>query len=232
MEKPLIILGTGGSAYDVLDIVEAINRAAPGTWHVAGFLDDARPVGSRHLDLPILGRLSDALRFAEGHLFINVIGSDTSFRRRPQIIAGTGLPDHRFAKLIHPQASVSSRATLGRGVYAGPGVSVGGAVAIGDHVSLSPGVVVGHDTTIDDYATLAPGAIVSGLCHIGRSSYIGAGAAVRQRVHVGEEALLGMAAVVLQDVAPRTTVVGNPARVLDRQEDGPAARAQLAEVAR
>ena len=29
MPRPLIILGTGGNAYDVLDIVESINASAP-----------------------------------------------------------------------------------------------------------------------------------------------------------------------------------------------------------
>ena len=44
MTRPLVILGTGGSAYDLLDIVEAINAIQP-TWEPIGFLDDARPAG-------------------------------------------------------------------------------------------------------------------------------------------------------------------------------------------
>ena len=43
MTRPLVILGTGGSAYDLLDIVEAINAVQP-TWEPIGFLDDA-PTG-------------------------------------------------------------------------------------------------------------------------------------------------------------------------------------------
>ena len=222
MVQRLIILGTGGSAYDVLDIVEAINRVAP-RWDVVGFLDDARPAGSRHLDLPVLGRLADAPGLGDEHLFINAIGSDTSFRRRPEIIAGTGLPVERFATLVHPAASISSRATLGRGVYICPGVCISGAVTIANHVSLSPGVIVGHDSVVEDYATLAPAAVVSGFCRIGRCAYIGAASALRQRVRVGEQALVGIGAVVLNDVPHGTTVVGNPARELDRDKAGRAA---------
>src|SRR5690348_13194568 len=108
MLQRLIILGTGGNAYDVLDVVEAINRLAP-TWEVAGFLDDARDAGSRHLNLPVMGALSDARNFAADHRFINAIGSDTSFRRRPEIVVSMGLAIDRFATLVHPGASVSSR---------------------------------------------------------------------------------------------------------------------------
>src|SRR5687767_13530415 len=115
MARPLIILGTGGNAYDVLDIVEAIN-AAGRAWDVKGFLDDARPVGSEFLGLPVLGRLADAGRFAT-ESFVNAIGSDASFGRRREIVASSGLPQDRFATLVHPRASVSSRARLAPGVY-------------------------------------------------------------------------------------------------------------------
>jgi sugar O-acyltransferase (sialic acid O-acetyltransferase NeuD family) len=214
MIQSLIILGTGGSAHDVLDTVEAINARAP-AWQVAGFLDDARPAGSRHLGLPVLGSLSEGGRFAD-HAFINVIGSDRSYRRRPEILAGTGIDRERFATLVHPAASVSARARLGRGVCVHYGVSLGGGAVVGDHVTLCPGCVIGHDARIDDYALVAPGAVVSGFVHLGRSCYIGARAVIRQQLQVGDGALVGMGAVVVRDVDAAAVVAGNPARPLEQ----------------
>ncbi|MCI0705124.1 MAG: acetyltransferase [Planctomycetia bacterium] len=210
MTQPLIILGTSGSAYDVLDIVEAINARSP-AWELVGFLDDARTPGERHLNLEVLGPLTAASRF-ERCLFVNVIGSDRSYRLRPQLIARTGLPADRFATLVHPQAGVSSRARFGRGVVVNFGASVAGNVTVGDHVSIGPGSVIGHDSVIGPFAMLAPAAIVSGFCQVGEGSYIGAGAMIRQTVRVGACALVGMGAVVVKDVPPGAVVVGNPAR--------------------
>ena len=212
MTRRLIILGTSGSAYDVLDVVTALNRTSA-AWEVAGFLDDARPAGSRYLDFPILGALRDAAGFADCW-FINVIGSDTSYRRRAEIVRSTGLAPERFATLGHPQASVSPWARLGRGVYVSFGASIGGAVVTGDHVSFSPACVVGHDSVVSDCALVAPGAVISGFVHVGGSCYIGAGAVIRQRLRIGDGALVGMGAVVTRDVSPGTTVVGSPARIL------------------
>lgn len=221
MTDSLIILGTGGSAYDVLDIVEAINARQP-TWRVAGFLDDVRPVGETYLGLDVLGRLADAPRFC-GHRFISVIGSDSSYLRRPEILAGTGLRPEQFATLVHPSACVSSRARLGRGTYVNYGASVAGGVVAGDHVALSPGVIVGHDSVIADYGMVAPGAVISGFVQLDRACYVGARAVIRQRLRVGAGALVGMGAVVVREVAAGAVVVGNPARPLQRATaDGPA----------
>jgi acetyltransferase-like isoleucine patch superfamily enzyme len=48
---------------------------------------------------------------------------------------------------------------------------------------------------------------------IGRYAYLGAGAKVLSGVTVGEGAVIGAGSIVLEDVAPFTVVVGNPARV-------------------
>ncbi|GJD63944.1 acetyltransferase [Methylobacterium frigidaeris] len=212
MQRPLIILGTGGNALDILDLVES--RSGP--WRVAGFLDDARPAGDTVAGLPVLGRLGEARLFAEDPEtgFVNAIGSEASHRERLAIVARTGLDSERFATLVHAGAAVSSRAVLGPGTCVHAGASVAGNVVVGLHVAIGPGTIVGHDTVIEDGAVLAPGCIVSGFVRLGRTCYVGAGSALRQRVAIGDRALIGLGAVVLRDVPAGATVVGNPARTL------------------
>jgi sugar O-acyltransferase (sialic acid O-acetyltransferase NeuD family) len=212
MSRPLVILGTGGGALDVLDVVEAINAESP-RWDVVGYLDDGARPGDRSLGAEVLGPLRDAARLGDCS-FIKAIGSERSHARLPEILAWAGLRPERFATLVHPGASVSRRALLGRGVLVNFGVSVGGGAVVGDHVVLCPGSIVGHDARIEDYATVAPGAIISGHVSAGRACYLGAGSSVRQGLRVGERSLVGMGAVVVRDVPPRATVVGNPARPL------------------
>lgn len=214
MSRPLIILGTGGNALDFLDVVEAINHVTL-AWELVGFLDDAREPGSTYHGIEVLGPIARATEFRRCW-FVNAVGSDKSYRRRPDVVAATGLGDQFFATLVHPGASVSRRSRVGAGTVINVGASVGGEVEIGRHATLGPNCTIGHNAVVADFAVVAPGAVVSGFVRLGRGCYVGAGAAVKQKVEVGAGALVGLGAVVVRDVPDRTTVIGNPARPLSR----------------
>lgn len=212
--RDLIILGTGGSCLDFLDLAAAVNAAGGGPWRVAGFLDDdPAKAGAEFGGVKVLGPLPSARNHPDA-AFLNGIGNPENFRRKPGILATTGLAPDRFASLVHPLASISRHARLGRGVAIFPGAFVGARAELGDHVLLLPGAVVSHDATVGGHAILASLASVAGGARIGHACYLGTQCAVAGGIAVGEGALVGMGAVVLRDVEAGAVVVGNPARVL------------------
>lgn len=76
---------------------------------------------------------------------------------------------------------------------------------------------VAHDCVIGDFVTFAPNVHCNGNVHVHDHAYIGTGAIIKQGspdkpTVIGEGAVVGMGAVVTKDVAPYTTVVGNPAK--------------------
>jgi sugar O-acyltransferase (sialic acid O-acetyltransferase NeuD family) len=215
MTRSLIILGTGGSAHDILDVLDSLNANGE-AWEAVGFLDDGKQAGSQHLGLAVFGGLSVAPNYQDC-AFINTIGSERNYMAKAEIIASCGLGNGQFATLVHPKASVSARTKLGTGACVNYGVSIGGGAAIGDHVFIGPNAIIGHDTVIGDYSVIAPGAIISGYVEIGHSCYIGAGSTIRQSLRIGDKALIGMAAVVVRNVEAGITVVGNPAAILIRR---------------
>jgi sugar O-acyltransferase (sialic acid O-acetyltransferase NeuD family) len=210
MTRQLVILGAGGNAYDVLDIVDALVQGGE-RWSVRGFLDDSVPSKTEHLGLPVLGALSEAPTLANC-LFVNSIRNDKTFSTLARVVASTGLALDRFGVLIDPRAVVSARARVGYGVYVSSCAVIAGGVEIGDHAAVGPGAIIGHNSIIGRFSTLAPGAVVSGWVTLGSACYIGAGAVLKQGVSIGAGALVGMGAVVTRDVADGQTVVGNPAR--------------------
>lgn len=81
---------------------------------------------------------------------------------------------------------------------------------------------VAHDCVIGDYVTFAPGVKCNGNIHIEDHAYIGSGAIIKQGTPdkplvIGKGVVVGMGAVVTKSVPPGVTVVGNPARILEKK---------------
>lgn len=111
--------------------------------------------------------------------------------------------------------------TIGEGAVLCPFVTLTSNVRIGRHFQANLYSYVEHDCVIGDFVTFAPGVKCNGNVVIEDHAYIGAGAILKQGrpgqpLVVGRGAVVGMGAVVTRDVAPLTTVVGNPARPLQQ----------------
>jgi serine O-acetyltransferase len=115
---------------------------------------------------------------------------------------------------IHPGAKIGRRLFIDHGM----GLVVGETAEIGDDVTLY------HDVTLGGIAPSVDSAAQVGKKRhptLGDRVIVGSGAQVLGPITVGECARVGANAVVVSDVAPRTTVVGIPARVVvpkDKQQ--------------
>ncbi|MFN4341438.1 MAG: acetyltransferase [Azonexus sp.] len=108
---------------------------------------------------------------------------------------------------------------IGEGAILSPFVTLTSNIRIGRYFHANLYSYVAHDCVIGDFVTFAPGVKCNGNVVIEDHAYIGTGAIIRQGkpgrpLVIGKGAVVGMGAVVTKDVAPGTTVIGNPAREL------------------
>ncbi|KAI3969242.1 hypothetical protein MKW92_041239 [Papaver armeniacum] len=124
--------------------------------------------------------------------------------RRPLALALHSRIADVFAVDIHPAAKI------GKGILFdhATGVVVGETAVIGNNVSILHHVTLGGTGKSggDRHPKISDGVL------------IGAGATILGNIKIGEGAKIGAGSVVLIDVPPRTTAVGNPARLVGGKE--------------
>lgn len=208
LKKPVAIIGYSGHAYVIIDIFLNAGRI------VTAYCDnEAKSNNPYHLEY--LGKESEVLeRLKDFDYFLCVGHNGIREKISNQVKNILGNP----ANAIHPRAIVSASAQLGQGIMIAANASINPMVTIGNGVICNTSCSIDHECVIDDFAHIAPGAVLCGNVKVGKGSFIGAGAVVKQGVIIGENVMVGAGTVVLKDVANNTTVVGNPQRVLTKNQ--------------
>lgn len=111
---------------------------------------------------------------------------------------------------------------MAEGAALSPFVSITSNIKIGKCFHANLYSYVEHDCVIGNYVTFAPGVKCNGNIHIEDHVYIGTGAVIKQGTPdkplvIGKGAVVGMGAVVTKSVPAGVTVVGNPARILEKK---------------
>ncbi|WP_159151664.1 MULTISPECIES: acetyltransferase [Acinetobacter] len=111
---------------------------------------------------------------------------------------------------------------IAEGAALSPFVSITSNIKIGKCFHANLYSYVEHDCIIGDYVTFAPGVKCNGNIHIEDHAYIGTSAVIKQGTPdkplvIGKGAIVGMGAVVTKSVPAGVTVIGNPARILEKK---------------
>jgi len=114
---------------------------------------------------------------------------------------------------------VQKNSTIGRRCKIGSHSFICEGVRIGDDVFIGHGVMFINDRNphaiLDGKPIVDEWTLEETIVEDGAS--IGSNATIMCGIRIGKDAMVGAGAVVTRDVLPNTTVVGNPARLLERR---------------
>jgi UDP-perosamine 4-acetyltransferase len=209
MNRPVIILGSGGHARVLLDtlLLQPVE--------VIGLADPCLSRGGKLLGVNILGGDEAVLGYSPDEVeLVNGLGSIGDTAPRKFLYEKFKEKGYCFARVIHPSAVIAGDLRLGEGVQIMAGVVIQPGSSIGSNAIINTRASVDHDCVVGDHAHLAPGVTLSGGVRVGNEAHLGTGAVVIQGIRIGERSTVGAGAVVIRDIPGEMTVIGIPARVV------------------
>ncbi len=118
---------------------------------------------------------------------------------------------------IHPTVTILHGATIEPGVWINAGSLIGYKAEIECGVLINTGVQIDHHNVLKRCCQVDPGVITAGHVTLWECSHVSTGATIINRIEVGEGAIIGAGAVVIDNIPPKCTAVGVPARVIKYQ---------------
>jgi sugar O-acyltransferase (sialic acid O-acetyltransferase NeuD family) len=209
---PIVILGGPG---DGVVVAEAVLDMAAGGQPVrlAGFLNDALPVGARVHHAEVLGTLEDWPRLDPATRFIAALHKVKRMEERAQRIASLAIPDERYISVFHPSAVIARDVEVGAGSFFAAHVVVQPGSYVGRHVSVRAGANLGHDSRVEDFCYIGPNATLCGRTVMGAGAHLGPNSVVADGQRVGRYSVVGVCSAVTKTVPDRAVCLGVPARV-------------------
>ncbi|MGX6591140.1 acetyltransferase [Cetobacterium ceti] len=198
--KEIIIIGSGGHAKVIIDILERSNKK------IYGILDDdLNKKDLKVLGYSILGTTKDIEKYKQNYSFIIGIGNN-AIRKKIAIEN----KDLNYEQAIDPSAIISKNIKIGTGTVIMPGAIINIDSKIGNHCIINTGAIIEHDNIIEDYVHISPGVSLGGTVKIGETTHVGIGSTVINNINVGKKNIIGGGTVVIRSINDNNFIVGVP----------------------
>jgi len=212
MKEKFYIVGAGTYGEAMCELANILG------YNVEGFYDDDH---EKHGKLLMGVKIIDSFNNLKKEDFLdkNFIVAVGNNKIRQNMCCKINKHGGHTPSLIHPTAVISPSAQIGNGVYIQAMAYVWTNVKIDDYCIISPNVVIAHHSIIGEACLVSTGTVVGASIKIKEKSFLGIGTIIVTGIsEIGENSLIGAGAVVLKNVAPNSVMVGNPARLLRKNE--------------
>ena len=199
----LAILGTGGHAKSIYDIVKTKTKIY--------FFDQKNKsfkVGAKKFIVKSNSSLIKIYKKKISEVII-AIGDNEIRKKKFNILKKNNF---KFATLIHPKAHLSYGSKIGQGSVVMQGTLINTDSKIGINCIINSNASIDHDCSIKDHTHVCPGVIIAGNVKIGRNCWIGLGSKIIQNCVIGDNVFIAAGAVVTKNIKSNSFVKGIPAK--------------------
>lgn len=213
MNKNVVIIGAGGHAKVIADIIDKSKDI------VIGFLDDNKTKGDiivKEKRYKVIGRIDDCRKIQLESPEIEFVIAIGNNKVRKQI--AERYENLKFYTAIHPSGQIALDVEIGEGTVIMANTSINTSAKIRRHCIINTGAIVEHDNILEDYVHVSPNATLCGTVQIGELTHIGAGTTVRNNISICHDCIIGAGSVVVKNINEPSTYIGIPARKMIKRD--------------
>lgn len=195
MRNPVIILGYGGHASVLVDILKLLDV------EILGYVTSGINTSSKLINIRSLGHENIIFRYKFSEVdLINGIGSTPEGSNRRSVTTKFKKQNYRFLSLIHPTATIGSNIVLSEGVQIMAGCIIQNNTTIGSNTIINTNSIVEHDCKIGDDCHVAPGATICGNVTILDKTFIGAHSCVINKIKIGSNVVVAAGSCIYKNI--------------------------------
>ena len=207
------VFGAGGLGREVYIIAKKIN-AVDHRWDDIVLVDDNQSI-TQVLDIKCYTLDQFIHMFQDSELAI-AIGEPAIRQEVYNKVKKKGL---RIATLIHPGTYIDETTKIGEGTVICEGCTITSCVRVGINCYIQPHAVIGHDIHIGNHCVIGSLVQIGGASEIGDRTFFGFLVGTKQGLKIGKDVICSGGAMVFRDLPDDVIVVGNPARVVKKNEN-------------
>jgi sugar O-acyltransferase (sialic acid O-acetyltransferase NeuD family) len=206
---PLLIVGGGGHAKVLIDIITSQNK-----YNISGYvdiIDRGILLGCQYLgdDDHVLEGFISSIPHSKAALGLGIVGPNP---RRVELFKRLRRLGYELPAIISGYARIAMETFVGDGTVICHNAVLQVCATVGNASILNTNCIVEHDCRVGNFVHIAPGAVLCGDVEVGDESVIGAGAVVVPGRKIAAECFVGAGAVVTEDLVEAGLYVGIPAR--------------------
>lgn len=185
--KKIILVGAGGHAKSVLEIIKKDNLFNVECIFTLLNKEQNNFIGIKKIQYnkTNLEKILSKVKYA--HISF---GQITNRKNRENEFIKLKKIGYKFPKIISRNTNISSDAKVGNGSIIMKGCIINSGVKIGENCIINSGSIIEHDVQIGDNCHIAPGAIINGSVIIGKNSFIGSGSILKQSIKLKKNSFI------------------------------------------
>lgn len=208
----LIIIGSIGSARNVLEQIIEANTKHKSLIRVTGIIIDSEAPGTLIQGVPVLGgkeKIKELIQSSNAK-FIFCLYRPDKMKERAELLLGLNIPDNRYANFIHPSAYIAPSVKLGVGNVIMSHTTIQSNVSIGNNNIFNSNITIEHESDIGNFNFFAANSVIGSKTKINNYNFIGLNSSVRENVEL-ENVFIGMHSMVLHNFS-NVSIIGIPAK--------------------